>query len=225
MTSHEEKLLSIYNEKYVSFEGFKNLVTHHFLASSELSQGSFLIIHSVKSRMKSTNGLIDKIRRKNKDSLVVTEENFFNQITDFCGVRVIHLYQNDFPKIHRFIMKLVDEGEWFLNEQVKAYTWDPETKPVFDKLSINTEQKDSLYTSVHYVIRSREGMFTSCEIQVRTLFDEIWGEVDHKINYPHPCESISCQEQLKVLAKLSSTGTRLLDSVNRTFTEFNRQEP
>ena len=41
-----------------------------------------------------------------------------------------------------------------------------------------------------------------CEIQVRTLFEEIWGEIDHTINYPHSTESIACKEQLKVLTKL-----------------------
>ena len=56
---------------------------------------------------------------------------------------------------------------------------------------------------------------------MRTLFEEIWGEIDHAINYPHPIESIACSEQLKVLSKLVSTGTRLSDSIFKSYNEYN----
>ncbi len=62
--------------------------------------------------------------------------------------------------------------------------------------------------------------FVCCEIQVRTLFEEIWGEIDHAINYPHSTESIACKEQLKVMTKLVSTGTRLADSIFRSHQEY-----
>jgi hypothetical protein len=41
-----------------------------------------------------------------------------------------------------------------------------------------------MYTSVHYIIGSGSQTPLTCEIQVRTLMEEVWGEVDHKINYP-----------------------------------------
>jgi len=43
----------------------------------------------------------------------------------------------------------------------------------------------------------------------RTFSEEIWGEVDHKFNYPHPIESFACGEQIKVLARVASSYTRL----------------
>ena len=59
-----------------------------------------------------------------------------------------------------------------------------------------------------------------CEIQIRTLYEEIWGEIDHYINYPTPTNSIACREQLRVLSKLSVTGTRLADSILNSHDEF-----
>lgn len=53
----------------------------------------------------------------------------------------------------------------------------------------------------------------TAEIQVRTLAEELWGEVDHTINYPHPSTVIACKEQIKVLARLTSSCTRLVDSI------------
>lgn len=60
----------------------------------------------------------------------------------------------------------------------------------------------------------------TCETQVRTLFEEIWGEIDHTINYPHATNSIACKEQIRVLAKLVSTGTRLAGSIFRTYDKY-----
>ena len=88
-------------------------------------------------------------------------------------------------------------------------------------MGIKTEVKDTYYTSVHYVVKPNNAKSdVTCEIQVRTLFEEIWGEIDHTINYPHATNSIACKEQIRVLAKLVSTGTRLADSIFRTYDEY-----
>lgn len=55
--------------------------------------------------------------------------------------------------------------------------------------------------------------FLSCEIQIRTLFEEIWGEIDHELNYPNPTESSVCREQLRVLAKVVGAGSRLVSAI------------
>ena len=39
--------------------------------------------------------------------------------------------------------------------------------------------------------------------------------------YPHPTESVACKEQLRVLAKFISTGTRLADSIFKSLEEYN----
>jgi ppGpp synthetase/RelA/SpoT-type nucleotidyltranferase len=83
-------------------------------------------------------------------------------------------------------------------------------KAVLDKDDVKSQ---SLYTSVHYVIAPNVKKRYTCEIQVRTLAEELWGEVDHTLNYPHPSESVPCREQIKVLARVTSSCTRLVDSI------------
>ncbi|MNN35933.1 hypothetical protein D3C81_1498010 [compost metagenome] len=112
-------------------------------------------------------------------------------------------------------------GDWAFVEEPKAYTWDPESKKQYEDLGILTEVRETFYTSVHYVVKPNNNKnLVCCEIQVRTLFEEIWGEIDHTINYPHETESIACKEQLRVLAKLVSTGTRLADSIFRSYNDY-----
>ena len=77
--------------------------------------------------------------------------------------------------------------------------------------------------SVHYVIELNPTSHVRCELQVRTLADELWGEVSHTIDYPKPTKSIACQEQLKVLARVTSGCTRLVDSIFRSREEFEKQ--
>jgi len=43
--------------------------------------------------------------------------------------------------------------------------------------------------------------------------EEVWGEVDHVLNYPRKTKSVACAEQLKVLARVTSSATRLVDSI------------
>ena len=77
-----------------------------------------------------------------------------------------------------------------------------------------------MYTSVHYVIELNTASRVCCELQVRTLADEVWGEVSHVVDYPTPTKSIACKEQLKVLARITSGCTRLVDSIFRSRQEF-----
>lgn len=113
------------------------------------------------------------------------------------------------------IRRKIEEGDWFFAERPKVYTWDPEAVAFFANFDLDISEKSTSYTSVHYLVRPREDSPMCCEIQVRTLFEEIWGEVDHQINYPKPTDSVACREQIKVLSKIVGAGSRLLDSLRR----------
>ena len=138
-------------------------------------------------------------------------------LTDLTGVRVLHLHQQQFAIIHGCIEDQVQAGDWALHEPPNAYTWDPESRAFFESFGLQVEVKETFYTSIHYVVKPREDSELCCEIQVRTLFEEIWGEIDHRINYPHPTTILACREQLRVLARLVGAGSRLADSIFRSF--------
>ncbi|ASS48672.1 MAG: hypothetical protein A3D31_07035 [Candidatus Fluviicola riflensis] len=219
-------VLEYYNDPSIKFqlESFGKRVKD-FFENNPAFNGSLPIVHSVKSRLKDASHLSEKISRKKEEKgIIITPENLFSEITDLIGVRVLHLYFDQFEFIHNEIMKQIDNGEWVLFEPPKAYTWDPDIAEEFERFGIEATRKES-YTSVHYVIKpnSKENVFC-CEIQVRTLFEEIWGEIDHSINYPSKTDSVACSEQLKVLSKLASTGTRLADSIFRSYKDHKKSE-
>jgi putative GTP pyrophosphokinase len=207
-----QALLDHFLKHREEFELFRKQVADFFLISQRFHANPLPLVHSIKSRIKDTGHLREKILRKWRDG-PLNAENIFSRITDIAGVRVIHLHSKQFEEIHKGIQSRIDEGYWSLHEPPVAYSWDPEATSYFQSLGLNAITRDSYYTSIHYVVKPQPGTFLTCEIQVRTLFEEAWGEIDHSLNYPKPTDSLACREQLRVLAKLASTGTRLADSI------------
>jgi ppGpp synthetase/RelA/SpoT-type nucleotidyltranferase len=218
MAKNFDELVGLYKNQLHLFEQFKNAVVDCFRLEPTLNQSGNPTIHSIKSRLKDPSHLREKLQRKTKEANrdPITPENIFSRITDLTGVRILHLYQDQFPEIHQFIDQKVRSQDWYLAEKPTAYSWDPEARDFFESLGLDVMLKESYYTSIHYLIKPKEFSDICCEVQVRTLFEEIWGEIDHTINYPTATKSNACKEQLRVLSKLVSTGTRLADSIFRT---------
>ncbi|WP_183013577.1 RelA/SpoT domain-containing protein [Achromobacter sp. UMC46] len=211
----DQDLLELYRKNRRVFELFLNSVQSDFLSAKELNTGVPSVVHSVRSRIKDDHHFLSKVKRKRAIGREINPGNLFDEITDFAGIRVLHLYQDQFSEINKFIQSKVKRKHWRLLEKPIAYTWDPESVAYFKSFRVATSVKESYYTSVHYLIapanQERDGV--CCEIQVRTLFEEAWGEIDHSINYPDKTESFANIEQLRVLSKLVSTGSRLADSI------------
>lgn len=182
-------------------------------------------IHSTKSRLKDPAHLRDKLIRKlneeksKKRKLNITPSNLFSKINDLAGFRILHLYTRQIEPINHGLIHIFNEAQFQLLEGPKARTWDDESREYFREIGIPTEKSPTMYTSVHYVIKANSLTKCTCEIQVRTLMEEVWGEVDHKINYPRKAKTLACREQIKVLARVTSSCTRLVDSIFRSHEE------
>ena len=186
-------------------------------------------IHSLKSRVKDREHLRNKLNRKFTEAKQggkqsdVKPDNLLIKITDLAGIRILHLYTRQISPIDTALREILKEQQWDLLEGPFARTWDDESREFFNRSQIQTQDSESMYTSVHYIVGSASRTKITCEIQVRTLMEEVWGEVDHALNYPKKSDSVACQEQIKVLARATSTATRLVDSIFATDEEFQRQ--
>jgi len=190
-------------------------------------------VHSIKWRVKDPNHLRDKLLRKlgqTKEAhkpFNITKDNLFLKINDLAGFRILHLHTRQMDHINKALLKRFDEALYRLIEGPVAKTWDDESRKYFEGIGIRIEKSEKtrkneeadLYTSVHYVIRPNLKTKSTCEIQVRTLADEVWGEVDHAINYPYHVNSVACHEQIQVLARVTTSCSRLVDSIFKSFEE------
>ena len=183
-------------------------------------------IHSTKWRVKDPAHLRDKLNRKLEEcnrlqrKFDYTKENLFWRVNDLAGFRILHLHTRQMGDIDRALRHCLDQELYTLVEKPTARTWDDETRDYFRQIGIKTKDSETLYTSVHYVIEPKGRVRYTCEVQVRTLAEELWGEVDHTINYPHASNSISCREQIAVLARVTSSCSRLVDSIFRSHEDY-----
>lgn len=145
------------------------------------------MIHSVKSRIKEPDRLIEKIIRKTEDRKLkydkdfqFTLDNYKNEINDLIGIRVIHIFKDQWQEIHEFITKT-----WKVIE-VTANVREGDNTKKFEELNIEVRSRISGYRSVHYLVEfypTNEKVIA--EIQVRTIFEEGYGEIDHRLRYSH----------------------------------------
>lgn len=177
-----ENLRDIYND-FVDYEvSYENQAD--FIANILRSEP---MIHSVKSRIKEPDRLIEKIIRKTEDRRLkygedfqFTLDNYKNEINDLIGIRVIHIFKDQWRDIHEFITKT-----WNVIE-VTANVREGDNTKKFEELNIEVRSRISGYRSVHYLVEfypTNEKVIA--EIQVRTIFEEGYGEIDHRLRYSH----------------------------------------
>ena len=207
LVTHYRRDLEVYR---TLTDNLRNLVE-----SSKLKS----LCHSVRWRVKDPEHLRDKLRRKLIQSKQIGQafdvsiDTLFEVVNDLSGIRLLHLHTSQFESIHAALVEVLEENRFTLIEGPEAKTWDDEYREYFQRHGVKVVPSKRMYTSVHYVITPNTRTRRTAEIQVRTLAEELWGEVDHTINYPVPSTKLTCREQIKVLARLTSTCTRLVDSI------------
>lgn len=127
---------------------------------------SSIEVASISSRGKSLDSFCEKIHRKHY-------KNPFQSITDFAGVRIVFLYEQDRSSIETLIER---------------------TFEIIEKIDkVQTSEEDRFgYGALHYIVKLKGDYFGEryddikdlfCEIQVRTILQDAWALVAHHLSY------------------------------------------
>ncbi len=218
----DRRLVRTLVDHYVKNQRFLEVMLKQLTDAILGSPKLMTYVHSTKGRLKDPAHLEDKLIRKLRETkrsgkaFTISEKNLLWKINDLAGFRILHLHTQQIVPINRELRAVFDEYRFPLFEEPKARTWDDESREFYQQVGIKPVKSPKMYTSVHYVVESNSSTKGTCEIQVRTLAEELWGEVDHSMNYPHESPILSCREQIKVLARVTSSCSRLVDSIFRT---------
>lgn len=188
-------------------------------------------VNSVKARHKDQYHFIDKIVRKaNTESRKYKGMNLNNYhlyIDDLLGMRIILLYIDDWYKIHQYIIKNFEldnknylcktyrtnlplDKSFIIEEpDIKIRNGDLESVfrshfPLHDfpyKINKNTD-----YRSIHYTVYYKGYCF---ELQLRSIFDEAWSEIDHNILYPNLKNKPEYNSYSKFINRLSGLSNEM----------------
>lgn len=174
-------------------------------------------VHSLSYRVKDTKHLIEKMIRKNPEYLkngnALSLDNYEQEITDLMGIRILLLFKEDWLEVHDYLMKMYETD---LLETPFAYVREGDDTRLYEnKVEI---RKEKPYRSVHYVIRSDQGL--AIEIQVRTLYEEAWSEIDHKLRYPYNLTNEMLTNYINIMNRLTGMGDEMGTFINSYIKNF-----
>src|SRR5262249_1615058 len=152
------------------------------LESPHLMRYSGANIYRVTSRVKTLESLIAKVIRRS----VPYDEETFNKIDDIVGARIVCMFQEDFERIHQY---LISCGSFEFCGKPEAYL--REGMNWMDPDEFVIDRKSSGYAAIHYIARlssdlvggNNPAVKVKFEIQVRTLMQEAWAALEHSVGY------------------------------------------
>ncbi|MGN0291955.1 MAG: GTP pyrophosphokinase family protein [Lachnospiraceae bacterium] len=149
-------------------------------------------IESIKTRVKSMESILEKVKRKNIPfSLESIEENLY----DIAGVRVVCSFTED---IYLLADCLLGQDDITLIEK-KDYIQNP---------------KPSGYRSLHLIIEvpiflENEKRPMKVEVQLRTIAMDFWASLEHKLRYKKNIPESEAEELAKELTECARVSASL----------------
>lgn len=183
-------------------------------------------VHSVRWRVKDPYHLIEKIVRKRKEGSQkysnINTANYTTIVTDLVGLRVLHLFKEDCFAISEQL-----RDKWEPTEQPIAYIRSGDQEIFSDQLrnfGLDVKAHPAGYRSIHYVFSSQAVKKPiSVEVQIRTIFEEGWSEIDHKIRYPNFSDDPLVSYFLTIFNRFAGSADEMggfVQGLARTLTEM-----
>ena len=194
-----------YKKEFFKYEAaLKTLELQLQLLGEEfLLNNNYNPIEHIKSRVKSIDSIIDKLKRNNYEP---TYENMLLHINDIVGVRIVCSFKSDVYDLVNLIKKaknfdIFKEQDYIKNPKETGYS----------SYHINLRLPIYLSTGIEYV---------KAEIQIRTMAMDFWASVDHKLSYKHPIVTDESTKQFlidsaKEIRKLDEKMGKLDENLNK----------
>ncbi|MCK0913915.1 RelA/SpoT domain-containing protein [Acinetobacter pittii] len=207
-----QELIEIY---YDYLETLKVLEIEGAYLSNRLQ--FFKNINSVRWRTKDPIHLLTKIVRKRKEAiekdnnsskyLSINVNNYKEVITDLLGLRAIYLFKFQWKLVDSYIcnnFKIIPDEIITIyhapEDDLAFYYEDGYEKKLGEvNLKYSRVKRDSKYRSTHYIAETNFPHNFKLEIQIRSILDEAWGEIDHYIRYPNHQDDEELKRQMTVL--------------------------
>ncbi len=123
-------------------------------------------IEHIKSRLKSSESIVKKLKKKGYESTI---ENMVEHVNDIAGIRIICSFTSDIYNVAEMIGNQSDIKVLSIKDYIK-------------------NPKPSGYKSYHMIVSvpiflSDKVVDAKVEIQIRTVAMDFWASLEHKIHY------------------------------------------
>lgn len=167
-------------------------------------------IETIKSRVKSTDGIVKKLKKK---ELPLSVESIEKNINDVAGIRVICSFPED---IYLLADCLLQQDDIRLIEK-KDYIKKP---------------KPSGYRSLHLIVAvpiflQNEKREMKVEVQLRTIAMDFWASLEHKVRYKKnipDSETERLANELAECAQISASLDARMESIRNRLAEVSGED-
>ncbi|WP_028581783.1 GTP pyrophosphokinase [Desulfogranum japonicum] len=188
----KEALLIAFLKEKIKYEKLGDYILHLIQDDPSAPKNNF---HTITYRIKEKQRFIQKIEQENKKLThgepPITVKNFKERMGDLLGIRLICLRLDDIKILEAYFHYLAEEDIFRFIKQ-------PKQKRSFI-LPVDPGEENGChdlryggYSSIHYQIALSESLAVpdeikglQVELQLRTILEEAWGEIDHKYRYAH----------------------------------------
>lgn len=183
-------------------------------------------VHSVRWRVKDSEHLVEKIIRKKaagKDNYKdISVDNYYQIVTDLVGIRALHLFKDEFQLIHERLSPLLADKEKPVANIREGDN--EEFSELCRNLGFDINEHSAGYRSIHYVKTVKPlNRDLHIEIQVRTVFEEGWSEVDHQVRYPNFSDDPLVSYASLILNRLSGMADEMSTYAKQLVTELDNK--
>ncbi len=184
-------------------------------------------IYRTKVRVKRPESVVDKIFRKPDLYPQGLQAASMRRMNDVVGARIIVYFLSYLAIIDA---KLRNDDRIEISSSPIPVAYLPQDS--YESLGLkgfDRFDKTSGYNSLHYIARFRDQSFgeQKCpwfEIQVRTIAEDVWGEIEHVLGYkPDKKTSMSVKNQFKVISKQLSAIDHHFDFLFNELTRNQRE--
>lgn len=210
-TTEFRKIMLMYNSALKEVETKVNILSDEFQTLYKYNP-----IEHIKTRIKTPESLIKKMERK---GLGLTYNNMVNYINDIAGIRIICSF---LPDIYR-IVEMFEKSEDLKIVEKKDYIKSP---------------KATGYSSYHLIVLvpvsfSNGSVDVKVEIQIRTIAQDFWASLEHKIKYKYENgvpknmskELVACAKMINKLdTKMSKLGEATMEQLTESMENSPTQE-
>lgn len=202
------------------WEGLRAIAIDHLCHKASLSDSAEFFariiqrlpqVHSVRWRIKDAEHLLEKIVRKRAEKiekyLNLTRENYFEIVTDLIGIRALHLFKEDCFEIDAAL-----RDQWDPIEVPVVYVRQGDSVELRDRFQQGFDIKEhpAGYRSIHYIFSIQPmKRRVVAEVQVRTIFEEGWSEIDHRVRYPNFTDNALVSYFLTIFNRLAGSADEM----------------
>ena len=174
------------------------------------------MVMEVRGRIKGSESLREKIIRNRFYMKYERAEDILESLSDLIGVsiecRFIHEESELLAQLRSVLSEQNEEGFWFHPEYPQLSMDIRSHQPQIQKNGFSIYRIDGHYR--------REGRCVNVELQIKSLVDTFWGEIEHKLVYKNANYYVYDDFMKELLASLKASLTIVDRQMNIIFNEM-----